>query len=538
MRIFFAIISLTFLSLISLARNAADDYETLSALPSLQLLEEGRHYFETREPEKALSRFLIVGERSKDSKDKEEAKLGARALNNAGCVFKYFYYDYPQAYEYLNRSYSLCEEIEYNEFLPVVMVNIGDVLSDYGTAYQSETVLKEAEKIFEECFRKSVETKDWNLLTTTFFNISNLNYDLNLADYKAIFSTGIPSDTPDIEYVRLQYKGIESMQRGDYSTARKHFERQLGEITTPWEASRDTISTYLNIAETYRRELNFNDAVESLEKALLISEQSDNIELSAYITNQLAQCYASLKDTVNEEKYERNYLSLREKLNASRLSNIGELKYISDLRKEETKARKIARRNREFTFMIIAMSMIILTILISTILIWRKNRDLRSRNQALYDKYQLLLRSESNPKTIKQNAANLNDTKRETLLKRIAEIMEDPQYICSPDFSSKQLAALVESNTTYVSKVINEAYGISFTTLLGNSRVKLACRRITDDPASLNLTIEAIAQSVGFKSRTAFLNSFKREVGLTPSQFIKLASKEQQLSDKSPDTEE
>jgi AraC-like DNA-binding protein len=38
-----------------------------------------------------------------------------------------------------------------------------------------------------------------------------------------------------------------------------------------------------------------------------------------------------------------------------------------------------------------------------------------------------------------------------------------------------------------------------------------------------NYTIEAISASLGFKSRTTFVNSFKRETGLTPSEFQLLA---------------
>ena len=37
------------------------------------------------------------------------------------------------------------------------------------------------------------------------------------------------------------------------------------------------------------------------------------------------------------------------------------------------------------------------------------------------------------------------------------------------------------------------------------------------------MTIEAIAIGVGFKSRTSFINAFKREVGLTPSEYMRMA---------------
>lgn len=521
------IIGVIVYSLNVISQNAASDYGSLTQLSSEQLMKEGRAYFEKRDPAKALSRFLIVGERYKGNNEEAELQLSVKALNNAGCVYKYFYYDYPQAYEFLTRAYVLCEEIGYESFLPTIMLNLGDLLSDYGNTYESETVHAEAEAIFKECFLKSIENKDWDLLTTSFYNISNLNYNIKLSDYDAIFSKEIPASTPDIEFIRLQYEGIKNIQQGQYAKARTLFESQFSVINTPWEATRDTISTLINIAETYRLEKNYKDAAASFEKALAVSDKSNNIELSSYIANQLAQCFKNLKDSVGEQKYLQIYLANKERLNNSRLSNIGELKYISDLRKEERKAQKIAERNRNFRYMIIALIIIIITITVSTIMILQKNRVLKMRNKSLYDKYQELLKSESQTKSSRQASnMNLNDSTKEALVKKIGEVMGSEDQICSPDFSSKQLAKLVESNTTYVSKVINEVYGVSFSTLLGSSRIKLACRKISEDKLYLNLTIEAIAKSVGFKSRTAFINTFKREVGITPSQFVKLASQD------------
>ena len=37
-------------------------------------------------------------------------------------------------------------------------------------------------------------------------------------------------------------------------------------------------------------------------------------------------------------------------------------------------------------------------------------------------------------------------------------------------------------------------------------------------------TIEAIASGTGFKSRTTFVNAFKRETGLKPSEYLRMAA--------------
>ena len=508
------------------AQNAADDYDALSQLSSEQLMEEGRNYFEKRDAAKSLSRFLIVGERNASNADRSELETRVRALNNAACVYKFFYYDYSHAYEYFNRAYALCEEIGYDSFLPVIMVNMGDLLFDYGRAYSSETILQEAENLFKDCFHKAVEKKEWELLTTSFYNLSNLNYEINLKDFDEIFSKEIPADTPDIEFVRLQYNGINSMQHGNYSQARKYFERQLEAISTPWEAPRDTITSLINIAETYKLEKNYASAASLLEQALEIADRNQIKDLSAVIARHLSTDYDSLGNTAKAKTYYELYLENREELNNARLSSIGEMKYFSDLRKEEAKAQKIALRNQFLGYLIIALAIVLITILASAILLWKNYKTLKSRNQSLYEKYQLLLGAEQSGNDEKYQRSNLDDSRKESLLSRIRGVMDDPEYICRDDFTSKQLADAVGSNTTYVSQAINENYGVSFSTLLGNSRVKLVCRRISEGNTYDNLTIEGIANSVGFKSRTAFINAFKREVGLTPSQYIKMAATE------------
>ena len=87
-----------------------------------------------------------------------------------------------------------------------------------------------------------------------------------------------------------------------------------------------------------------------------------------------------------------------------------------------------------------------------------------------------------------------------------------------------KLAKMADSNTTYASQVVNEKYGTAFSNVLSSYRIKEACRRMGDVGGAYgHMTIEAIAADVGFKSRTSFINAFKREVGLTPSEYLRAA---------------
>lgn len=526
-KLVFIIFNLLFV-FVGRAQQDADDYRVLAGKSSATLMEEGRVYFEKREARNALSRFLLVGDRYQADQSPEQIDLSIRALNNAGCVYKYLYYDYPQAYEYFTRAYSLCEESGNDDFLPVILVNLGDLLNDYGVTYNSESVLEEARRLFDNCFVMSMENKNWELMTTAFFNLSNLNFDIDLDKYTGIFSKEIPSSTPDLEFVRLQYRGLKDLQEGKYEKARESFERQLNAINTQWEAARDSLCVYMNIAEAYKREGLYRNQLEYLQLALGKATGEDIVELEVEVAREMAECYKNLGETGEYEKYHDLYLEKREEMHNARLASVGELKYISDLRREEANARKADVKNRLLGTVVIGLGIILLIIFGASVWIWRKNKTLKQTYHTLYEKYNLLLETENGRKEEKYAKSNLDDTKKVELIERISNIMNDAAQICRDDFTSKELAQLVGSNTTYVSQVINETYGVSFSSLLGSSRVRLVCRRIGEGASYANLTIEGIANSVGFKSRTAFINAFKREVGLTPSQYIKMAAAERE----------
>ena len=66
-----------------------------------------------------------------------------------------------------------------------------------------------------------------------------------------------------------------------------------------------------------------------------------------------------------------------------------------------------------------------------------------------------------------------------------------------------------------------------FSTALQTFRIREACRRLSPRSEGFsNYTIEAVAESVGFRSRSNFHSIFKKITGLTPSQYQKLARKE------------
>ena len=88
------------------------------------------------------------------------------------------------------------------------------------------------------------------------------------------------------------------------------------------------------------------------------------------------------------------------------------------------------------------------------------------------------------------------------------------------DFSAKELAKELNTNTRYISAVINSRFNTNFSCLVKEYRVKEAMHRMTDKRYT-DMTIEEIGYVVGFANRQSFYASFYRIMKETPNDYRK-----------------
>lgn len=129
---------------------------------------------------------------------------------------------------------------------------------------------------------------------------------------------------------------------------------------------------------------------------------------------------------------------------------------------------------------------------------------------------------DSNIAETKYERSGLSTAQRDRLAGAITEVMETQMPFCSPDFSLNTLASQVNSNSKYVSQVINEVFKKNFSTFVNEYRVNLACVRLADTAGYGHYSINGIGDSVGFKSSATFSAVFKKLTGITPSVYQKL----------------
>lgn len=124
---------------------------------------------------------------------------------------------------------------------------------------------------------------------------------------------------------------------------------------------------------------------------------------------------------------------------------------------------------------------------------------------------------------VKYQSSSLTDDQARALADAIQDVMENTTAFCDCNFSLSALADLVGSNSKYVSQVINDTFHKSFNDYVNPYRIHLACSRFADTAAYGNLTMKAVAEGVGFKSYTSFVNIFRKVTGIAPSLYRKMA---------------
>ena len=94
--------------------------------------------------------------------------------------------------------------------------------------------------------------------------------------------------------------------------------------------------------------------------------------------------------------------------------------------------------------------------------------------------------------------------------------MKEEKLYLRNDLTIHDVSKFLETSSRKVSQCINEEFGTNFSEWVNIYRIDEVKKRLLES-ASKNLTIEAIGQESGFKSRSAMYLAFKKILGISPA---------------------
>jgi len=125
---------------------------------------------------------------------------------------------------------------------------------------------------------------------------------------------------------------------------------------------------------------------------------------------------------------------------------------------------------------------------------------------------------------VKYQKSSLTESAKQKILEDIILELDKNQYFSDNLASLSELAKKIGQSSHHVSQVINEKLNKNFFELLAQYRVDKATEIIVKDRDN-KLKIEEISEMVGYNSKTAFNNAFRKLTGKTPGEFRKSVNK-------------
>ncbi len=132
--------------------------------------------------------------------------------------------------------------------------------------------------------------------------------------------------------------------------------------------------------------------------------------------------------------------------------------------------------------------------------------------------YDQVSKEEDDKGKYKMNKISEDDAKE--YLEKIIAFVEDNEAYKDSNFNLTVLSDELNIPSAYISQALNTYKKETFYTFLNKYRIELA-KKMLNDSEYKNKTILAIAYESGFNSKATFNNSFKKEVGMTPSRYRK-----------------
>jgi len=104
--------------------------------------------------------------------------------------------------------------------------------------------------------------------------------------------------------------------------------------------------------------------------------------------------------------------------------------------------------------------------------------------------------------------------------KKLVAFMKKEKPFLNPELKCHELAAMLEVTPHYLSKIINQEFEVNFYGFINKYRVEEFKKDVLKEE-NKNLTLTAVAQSVGFNSKSSFNRIFKSITLITPTQYLK-----------------
>lgn len=518
-------------------RDLSDEIRALSGTPSDVLLDKAYNYMALCKFDSALICYSAITS-TPYSRDKNESDVRNRvvALGNTGLLYLTYYYDYRKALSYFLQAKDLSEQHGLLDFIGGTYLNIANVIyyDNLASNHLDLKVIPYVKKAFDYAF----QANSADLMISSLSNLIELNIETqnsaDIVDYLDKFDgVSIPESAQLRDYILLEFDGMWAYINQDYTKAATLFMEASRNVVAEINPRQNQISALMCAAEILSQNELWEDAESAIKEAIVLAQNPENRAHALPLYGKLTKIYQDKGDEENEHNCRFRYLTLKDSLiNRSQIGNARDAQFQHDINKANDEIKALYEKQHQQTMILVAAAAVAVVIMALTIrlikayrrikenykVIYQSNLDLLERERQLRQEHSI---AKAHTKRYQQSRMTDNDTME--LYGRVVNVFETSNEIFDMGFNAERLCELVQSKPRYVSQAIAKESGGNFNTLLNKYRVIQACNMLNDTRTYGEYTIEAIAESVGFRSRSNFSVVFKSITGLSPSVYQAMA---------------
>lgn len=520
------VLLLIFLSL-PLLSYGLNRKQGMARLSPQELFDSAGYFLEKRNsPDSALlylTALTTIAE--SDPEFHFDSEIYPVAYQTMGVIYASVYGNYSEAAVNMLKGLKLVRQQNLDLWENRITFNLSAMEYEQGRLSGNDTIVETSLEKFQSLLNKTDISGDRGLAMTLLMNIAELGIREGMPEKVSAacssLSVGDSTGSPlkilgKISSLLSERKYGEACQMMD-STVRNIHESQ-SYLTTSIHNGLFLLRAHILLEAGKETE-----ALQAYDEVIEMNEKAQDLFSIFEIYSHLRKYYKMQGDPQKATEYERAELRTKDRLvNRSRsLSfDLSRSKYNEEQLKQEMGAEISRSRTYQIVLWVSLFFLAILIILL--VLLYAKLRQLKKSRQIIVRNDQefflnALDKSKSDNQD-KESANSVSDTS--TLYEKILNVVKSNDEIYEEDFNTSRLAELLEEKPRKVSAAILESTGESVTQFIARIRIREACRRINDKVNYGGYTIEAIGQSVGYRSRSHFGVVFKKIIGMTPSEYI------------------
>ncbi|SEQ03061.1 helix-turn-helix transcriptional regulator [Flavobacterium urocaniciphilum] len=286
----------------------------------------------------------------------------------------------------------------------------------------------------------------------------------------------------------------------------------------------------VGLTSIYFLEKNHSKVKELLDESLKNAEILTNISLKRTIVSQQIANYLALNDATNYQLTNKDFNKINHEADVAE-EDATNVAY--NLLSDEYAADFEEDKSVYYNALYVSIGLFSIVILLGAFYWWRNFQ--RKKNLDEIIRYLEITRNnlinpvqekETIVKELNKRIHIPNETEKGILAK--LKRFETTTKFTNKDISLAVLAGQFDTNTKYLSEVINANYNMNFNKYINTLRINYLVDKLKSDPNYMNYKISYLAEDCGFASHSSFATVFKSITGISPITFIELLKEEKQ----------